>query len=497
MLLGCFCQTMNGYDGSLFGGLSANQEYFLDFFHGSVDGEWQALNAAMYQIGGVVALPFVGPAIDTWGRRPGMLIGAFLIVLGTVINGTTSYRSYPENVEQLKGGRFLLGFGVSIVSAAGPIYVVESAHPAWRSVITAYCNTFWFTGSILAAGACRGGLELAGKVSWTLPVYLQMLFPGLICVSAWFIPETPRWLYVNNMRSQAIETLTKYHGYGNPESVWVKLQISEYEEFLNLNGADKRWWDYSALFKTRSARYRITCNVVFSIFAQWAGNGALSYFMPAVLETSGYTNSIDQANINLGYACFQFVFALIGARFVERVGRRPMMLFSMSCCCVLWACMTGTNSSFAASGETNQSAAKATVALIFLFGAFYSIGITPLQSLYPVEVLSFEMRAKGMAFSSLAVNAGALLNQFAWPISVARIGWHTWIVFCIWCAVQTVVFYFLLPETKKRTLEELDRIFESSHPVKESLRPIKLAVDEEGTVLAAEEMEKGKGIFNR
>lgn len=60
-------RTMNGYDGSLFGGLGANK-VFLDFFNGSVDGPWQAINAAMYQIGGVSALPFVGPAIDTWGE---------------------------------------------------------------------------------------------------------------------------------------------------------------------------------------------------------------------------------------------------------------------------------------------------------------------------------------------------------------------------------------------------------------------------------------------
>ncbi|KAK0249119.1 hypothetical protein LTR35_018418, partial [Friedmanniomyces endolithicus] len=93
----------------------------------------------MYQIGGVSALPFVGPAIDTFGRRMGMLIGCVLIILGTVVTGTTIHNA---SVHQFMGGRFLLGFGVSIVSAAGPIYVVESAHPAHRGVLTAYCNTF-------------------------------------------------------------------------------------------------------------------------------------------------------------------------------------------------------------------------------------------------------------------------------------------------------------------------------------------------------------------
>ncbi|KXT08497.1 hypothetical protein AC579_8615 [Pseudocercospora musae] len=482
LLLGCFCQTMNGFDGSLFGGLSANTR-FLDFFGGTVDGEWQAINSAMYQIGGVCALPFVGPAIDTWGRKVGMSIGAWLIIVGTIINGTTLFTADDG---QLKGGRFLLGFGVSIVSAAGPIYVVETAHPSWRGIVTAYCNTFWFTGSILAAGAVRGGLNLAGNISWLIPVYMQLIFPGLITLFVVFIPESPRWLFVNNKREKAINILTKWHGLGNPESVWVKLQVAEYEEYLDTNGADKRFWDYSALFATRSGRYRILCNCVFSIFAQWAGNGVLSYFLPAVLNTAGYTGSIEQANINLGYACFQFAFALTGAAFVERIGRRPLMLFSMTGCCIVWIGVTAATGVFNETGQTNDAAAKATVACIFIFGAVYSVGLTPLQALYPVEVLSFEGRAKGMAFSSLAVNAGGLLNQFAWPISLHDIGWKTYIVFIVWCAVQATVFYFLLPETKGRTLEELDKIFEAGRPVKESLKRQKLAVANDGTVLAAE-----------
>lgn len=215
---------------------------------------------------------------------------------------------------------------------------------------------------------------------------------------------------------------------------------------------DKRWWDYRALFRSRSSCYRLACNCVFAIFAQWAGNGALTYFLPAVLTTAGYTNSITQANINLGYACFQFVFALTGAAFVDRFGRRPLMLFSMGGCALVWVAVTAATASYAESGNTNTDAARATVAFIFIFGAVYSFGITPLQALYPVEVLSFEMRAKGMAFSSLAVNAGSMLNQYAWPVSLKAIGWHTYIIFMIWCAIEEVVFYFFLPETKNRTV---------------------------------------------
>ena len=240
------------------------------------------------------------------------------------------------------------------------------------------------------------------------------------------------------------------------------------------------------MFRNRASCYRIACNCVFSIFGQWAGNGALTYFITAVLITAGYTSSLTQTNINLAYACFQFFFALCGASLVERVGRRPLMLFSMTGCCFVWIGMTIASSFVASSDQQNSDAGRAALAMIFIFGAVYSVGIAPLQALYPVEVLSYEMRAKGMAFSSLAVNAGGLLNQFAWPLALNRIGWRTYIVYTIWCGIQATVFYFMMPETRKRTLEELDRIFEARNPVKASLAAREIAVDADGTIVASE-----------
>jgi len=76
--------------------------------------------------------------------------------------------------------------------------------------------------------------------------------------------------------------LTKWHGYGDSESPWVKLQLAEYDEYLEMDGSDKRWWDYRALFNSWASRYRLASNCCFAIFSQWAGNGVLSYFLPAV-----------------------------------------------------------------------------------------------------------------------------------------------------------------------------------------------------------------------
>jgi MFS family permease len=138
----------------------------------------------------------------------------------------------------------------------------------------------------------------------------------------------------------------------------------------------------------------------------------LSYFMSAVLDAAGVSDDIMQLNLILVNSCQQFIFALIGASLVDKVGRRPLLLFANIGCCLIWLCICVTSSEFAKAGGskdspgTNPAAGTATLFFIFLFGSVYSVGFTPLQALYPVEVLSFEMRAKGMAFQNFALQAG-------------------------------------------------------------------------------------------
>lgn len=264
-----FCSTINGYDGSLLNSLLQSKD-FLAKFNGTNDGIWAGIVTSMYQIGSVVALPFIGPAVDGYGRRAGMFIGCFLVVAGTVILGTASFNDF--SVGQFMGGRFLVGFGVAICTSAGPIYVVEVAHPAYRSVLGGFYNTWWFTGSILAAGVTRGTENLRGSASWEVTIWFQLAFPVLVCIFAFMLPESPRWLYVNGKMDRAKTMLARFHGEGNPDSIWVSMQLAEYEEYLEMNGADKRWWDYRALFKSRSSCYRLFCNCIVQMMGQEAGN---------------------------------------------------------------------------------------------------------------------------------------------------------------------------------------------------------------------------------
>lgn len=483
-VIGFFCSTSNGFDSSLFGALLTIPDFKSFMSIGNV-GIGAGIVTSMNQIGGVVAIPFIGPAIDTFGRRAGMFLGGCIITLGVIIQGTCVNTS---SVPQFMGGRFFMGMGISIIASAGPCYVVEISHPAYRGIMTAFYNVFWPIGALVASCIVRGCNSYTGHATWIIPLWLQLMFPALVALAAWFLPESPRWLYTNGKMDQAKAVLAKYHGNGNTESEWVKLQMFEYETFLELEGADKRWWDYRALFKDAPSRYRLMANCVTSLFGQWAGNGVVSYFLSGVWDTAGITSVTTQQDLQVVMNAVQCIFAFGGGTLVDRVGRRPLLIGANIACSICWIGVTATSGVQASRHDKASSAAM--VAFVYIFQVVYSVGWTPLQALYPVEVLSFEMRAKGMAFSNMFVTIGTMVNQFGFPVALKKIEWKTYIVFIVWCAIQAVIIYFVMPETKNRTLEELDEIFHSKNPVAASLAKKKLELDENQNVIGVVDVDK-------
>lgn len=222
---------------------------------------------------------------------------------------------------------------------------------------------------------------------------------------------------------------------------------------------DKRWWDYRCLFHNRASMYRLICAILMNIFGQWTGNAILGILLSAVLDRAGIRNETMQTNINLGLACLQLVMAVIGAFLVDLVGRRPLLVLTNITLAFIWLGVTVATFSHTNTGSVG--AGRAVLALICMFDIVFATGITPLQVLYPVEILSFEMRAKGVALTGLFADAAGLLNQFAWPIALADIGWRTYIILMSWCLFQALVIYLYFPETRNRTVSISSRSIHS------------------------------------
>lgn len=97
------------------------------------------------------------------------------------------------------GGRFILGFGVAISATAGPAYVSEMAHPAYRGAMTGLYNVLWFGGGIPGTFIPWRTSQIEGTMSWRIPIWLQMVFSGLVLIFVPFVAEVchppPLFLY--------------------------------------------------------------------------------------------------------------------------------------------------------------------------------------------------------------------------------------------------------------------------------------------------------------
>ena len=191
--------------------------------------------------------------------------------------------------------------------------------------------------------------------------------------------------------------------------------------------------------------------------------------MPVLLEQVKINDTSTQLRYNAFLAVISWVAATVGARLTDVVGRRPMLLCASAAFVVQWTIITALTSTYGQESNNNTHGSRAAIAFIYLFGITYSIAFTPLQALYPVECLPFETRAKGMGMYNLLVNIAAVFNTFVVPIALERGQWKLYFLYIAWDAFQFLFIYFFFVETKGRTLEEINEIFEAPYPVKKSL----------------------------
>ena len=187
-----------------------------------------------------------------------------------------------------------------------------------------------------------------------------------------------------------------------------------------------------------------------------------------MLRSIGITAQSSLLAYNLGYYVVALVGAIIGSLICDLVGRRKLLMFGCIALAVCLAVLTGLIEQYHEDQPTPIS--DLTIVFIFLVGTFHSSAINPLVVAYPVEILHTNTRAKGMGVNNFVLNVAEFVNTYGTPIGLQNIGWCMFIIYAVWNVVQTLWIYFLFVETRHHTLEELDAIFESKTPVKESLK---------------------------
>ncbi|KAH6661953.1 general substrate transporter [Plectosphaerella plurivora] len=466
--------VMNGFDGSVMSSINAMLPFQERFKIGFV-GELNGAVFSIYTVGNIIGSLSCGYIMDRWGRRPCMFSGATLIILGSVLQASSFH------LAQFMIGRFVVGVGTPMCATSAPVFLVEMSYPTWRGLAGGMYNVLgWYLGSNMASWTCYGTNFIQSDMCWRIPYILQGVAPCVVASCTWLLPESPRWLWRQGEKDQAAAILIKYHGDGNPDSALVRLELTEIQESLAAEEeVSNHNWNYKILLATRPNRLRMWLIMLVAVFAQFIGGAVISYYLPEMVRGIGIEDSSRQLLLNALNNVTSFAGGICGAFFVDKVGRRPLFLWGTLLTGLVYVPINvlAARAEQSVDGSIPTAQAYAFIAMIFSYGIFWSFCWTPLQALYPAEILHNEIRAKGMAAKGFISGIASFINTYGTSVSLKHIGWKTYTIFLVLHFVHLALMYISCVETKERTLEELEEIFNDPKPVKRSLQKTRVVID--------------------
>lgn len=446
----------NGYDGSMMNGLQT-LPYWQDHFHHPSNSQLGLLNAIM-SVGGIISLPLFPWIADNYGRRIGIIIGCVIAIVGVVL------QTIGVTIGMFIAGRFFIGFGISIAQGCSPLLVTELCHPQHRATFTTIYNTLWYLGAIIAAWLTFGTLHIKSDWAWRVPSLVQA-FPSILqLIFVWMIDESPRFLVAKGRSEQALRVLAKAHANGDEQDELVQLEIQEIHTTLKME-QEFQSQGWSILWKTKGNRHRMLICICSGFFSQWSGNGIVSYYLNKALDGIGYTDPTTQDVINGCLQIWNLIVAVSICFHVDRFGRRTLFLVSTAGMMLTYMGWTIAAGRFAVSNNTDKAAGQTVLAMIFLYYAMYDLAWCGLLVGYTAEILPYNIRAKGLTVMFFSVDLSLFFNQYVNPIALGAIGWHYYIVYTCWLAVELVVVYFFYIEVRNTPLEEIAKHFDGEDAI--------------------------------
>ncbi|KAG0706797.1 general substrate transporter [Suillus ampliporus] len=463
LILPLLSSTLNGFDSSILNGLQILPGW-QEYFHNPQSKTLGLINSAQ-GIGALSGIPFSPYVSDLIGRRATMFIGATIVLAGVLTQALST------TVKMFIGSRVLIGLGVAFSINAAPLLISELSYPTHRGKLTSLYNSMWYFGSIISAWICVGAYDQArsSEWSWRIPVFFQAVVPVLQMVLIWFIPESPRFLAAKGLESQAARVLAHYHANGGDErDHLVAFEMAQIRHALNLEREIASSSSYLTCFATTGNRRRMFIIISIAIFSQWSGNGLVSAYINIVLEGVGITTTRTKGVINGVLQIFNFTSALLGTMLVDKLGRRKLFLISNIGMLIVFSMWTVTTALFDQTGNTaaargnviDNQARTATVPLIFMFYFFYDFAYTPMLVSYTLEILPYNIRAKGLAIMNFFAYVSNAFNAFVNPWALDAMGWKYYLVYCGWLAVELLFVMVFIIETRGRTLEETAALFD-------------------------------------
>jgi sugar porter (SP) family MFS transporter len=437
-----------GYDWVVIGGAKPFYERFFDITS-SATYQGFAMSSALF--GCLLGAAFSGYITDKYGRKIPLLFSAFLFIFTSL--GTGAFNSFTPFIIF----RILGGIGIGIASNVSPVYIAEIAPAHMRGKLVAI-NQLTIAFGVLAAqltnmliaepvpvGASDAFISSSwnGQMGWRWMFWACSIPASLFFILMWLVPESPRWLAKAGKRDKAIKIFQRIGG--------SEYAIKETTEiYQTLEKADDKGTKvtFTHLFSKQLAPV-IILGIILAVFQQWCGINVIFNYAEEVFAAAGYGISGTLFNIVLT-GSVSLVFTIVSMFMVDRWGRKALMLTGAGGLAIVYVII--------AAGYFLQ--VKGIFMLFWVVTAIsiYSLTLAPITWVLLSEIFPNKVRGHAMSVATFALWLSCAILTISFPFLNRALGTSgTFTVYAVICFLG--FFYILkkLPETKGKSLEQIER----------------------------------------
>lgn len=422
-----------GFDTAVISGAEKSIQEFWN-----LSGFWHGFTVAIALVGTVIGALTAGKPADRFGRRNALLaVGALYLI--SALGSALSNLWIPFMIY-----RFIGGLGVGASSVIGPMYIAEIAPPERRGKLVAMFQFNVVTGILVAYISNYIISLLAQTDAWRWMFGVEAI-PAILFFGFLFgVPATPRWLILKGKSDKARDILKLF----NISNIEKQVKIIEDSIYAERHVQSPR------LF-TKQLRVPVMLAILVAFFNQFSGINAIMYYAPRIFEVAGVAReSALLQSVSIGLT--NMIFTLIAINIIDRVGRKKLLLIGAAGLTVTLLMVTL---------DFLLAAEPGSVVLIGLIGfiAFFALSQGTVIWVYISEIFPNRVRAKGQTLGSFTHWAGAAIVSWIFPM-FAEIGnttstGYAFLLFTVIMVIQFIVVYKFFPETKGKSLEQIQEDF--------------------------------------
>jgi SP family arabinose:H+ symporter-like MFS transporter len=380
---------------------------------------------------------------DRWGRKKILIITAVLFTISAIGS------AIPSTLFAFVFARFIGGLGIGAASMLSPLYIAEIAPSNKRGrLVTLYqlaivmgINLIYFVNMQIAA---------AGDEAWNIEVgWRYMLGSGtlpalLFLVLLFFVPESPRWLIKRNKNKDALDTLERVNGTDKANEIFDEIKSTLHEE----SGTVRE------LFAP-GLRRAMSIGIMLALFSQITGINAIIYYAPEIFKSAGFASGSALAQTFL-IGIVNTIFTFVALWLIDIAGRKKLLLWGVTGMII---CLLGTGLCF------YLDIISGVWLLIFILGyiACFASSLGPIPWVIMSEIFPTKIRGIAMSIATLVLWIGVVLITQLTPMLLESVGGaFTFWLFMINAIILLIFTWFKIPETKNRTLEEIEKSWKQS-----------------------------------